>query len=206
MGLPIDEIEQARIRRAKAGDKAAFGALVSKYWAEMVRAVAARRGGIDRKAKRRSRAEQNAEDATQDGFVRAWTSLRTFEEGTDFSKWLLSIILNVSSDRARHERAETVRTIDVAPAVVEAVASAAPEAEAEAKLVEAEDAARIRALYPKLKAFERLVFNLRYVHERSYEEIAAETGLTVAEVTAASERARYHLAKAGADAKKAESA
>src|SRR5215467_11691522 len=68
------------VRRTLAGDQEAFAALVEKY-KDAVFNVAYRMLGN----------ATEAEDVAQETFVRAYTQLKTYQEGRRFSTWLLSI-------------------------------------------------------------------------------------------------------------------
>jgi RNA polymerase sigma factor (sigma-70 family) len=43
-----------------------------------------------------------AEDAAQDGFVKAWQALPRFRRGAPFRPWLLAIVTNEARNRRRH--------------------------------------------------------------------------------------------------------
>ena len=43
-----------------------------------------------------------AEDAAQEGFVKAWQALGRFREGAPFRPWLLAIVVNEARNRRRH--------------------------------------------------------------------------------------------------------
>src|SRR5262249_40714408 len=75
--------EDAWIEQARAGDRAAFTALVDVYW-----------GRIFRWLRGMTRCSHLAEDLTQDVFLKAWTALASFEPGTSFRAWLFRIAAN----------------------------------------------------------------------------------------------------------------
>lgn len=81
-----------RIRRAQAGDREAFDALVRQYLPRAY-AVAFRVTGN----------RQDAEDMVQDGFVAAWRALDRFEAGRPFGPWLYRIITNAGVSLLRKE-------------------------------------------------------------------------------------------------------
>ena len=92
--MPDSELEL--IRRAKSDDRAAM--------AELLNAHAGQAYGL---ALHILRNEANAEDATQNAFIRAFTNLGRFQEGRPFSPWLLRI---VSREALRVLRAERARS------------------------------------------------------------------------------------------------
>jgi RNA polymerase sigma-70 factor (ECF subfamily) len=48
-----------------------------------------------------TRSASDAEDAAQDGFVKAWRSLARFRPGEEFRPWLLAIVANEARNRRR---------------------------------------------------------------------------------------------------------
>lgn len=84
------------VRRAKAGDENAFGALFSQYQDVMYRVAYHFTGSGDAAA-----------DVTQDTFVKAWEKLPGLRNDLAFGGWLRSILLNVARDALRSRRPET---------------------------------------------------------------------------------------------------
>ena len=79
------------VTHARRGDVDAFEALVRRYESTAVR-VASVVCGSD-----------GAEDAVQEGFIRAYRSLEKFDAGRPFRPWLLRIVVNVAKNRVRAE-------------------------------------------------------------------------------------------------------
>ena len=84
--------ETELIRRAQAGDREAFDALVRQHLSRAY-AVAFRVTGN----------RQDAEDMVQDSFVAAWCALDRFEVGRPFGPWLYRIIANGGVSLLRKE-------------------------------------------------------------------------------------------------------
>ncbi len=82
-----------QITRAAAGDQAAVAFLVRRY-SPAVLALAFRMLN-DR---------EEAEDVTQETFLRAWKALPTWEPRAKFSTWLHRVALNLCYDRLRKKR------------------------------------------------------------------------------------------------------
>lgn len=101
------DIEQEKILAAQAGDTGAFEWLVRHHEARLL--------GFCR---RWLRCEQDAREASQDAFLRAWQALPEFEGRAQFSTWLYQIALNACRDRAKtrasRQRDSTV-TLDEMP-------------------------------------------------------------------------------------------
>ena len=81
---------QAWVRAAKAGDRAAFDALVGLYYRSVYRTAMA--------ALQRS---EDADDATQDAFVLAWRKVAGFRGNSSFKTWLLTIVWRQALDRRK---------------------------------------------------------------------------------------------------------
>ena len=81
------------IRRVRAGDADAFGALVEKYGGRIQRLV---RGFV--------RNEKDAEDVVQDSFVKAFARLDRFDGRSAFFTWLYRIAANTSMDHNKKVR------------------------------------------------------------------------------------------------------
>ena len=86
-GRPGDE--ESLLRRCRAGDTRAFQILVERY----------QDCGYGL-ALRLLRSEPDAEEVTQDAFVRAWRSLADFRGDSAFGTWLYRIVWRRAIDRA----------------------------------------------------------------------------------------------------------
>lgn len=83
--------DAALLARAAGGDQHAFGALVERH-AGMVLAVCRRHLGED------------AEDAAQEAFVKAWRAAATYSGRASVRTWLYRIAVNAARDRLRRQR------------------------------------------------------------------------------------------------------
>ena len=114
----------------------------------------------------------DAEEAAQDGFVKAYRALGRFRTGAPFRPWLLKIVAN----EARNRRRASGRREQLA---LRAGASAAPGDAApspEAALLSAERRDRLLAALNRLPERDRLVLASRYLLDLSEEETAAALG------------------------------
>lgn len=78
---------------AQAGDREAFGELVSRYAAPARRLARAILGDPD-----------DADDAAQDAFLSALRHLARFDAGRPFAPWLMRIVANAAGDRRRRRK------------------------------------------------------------------------------------------------------
>lgn len=84
--------ESELITRARRGDHAAYAQLVAEHQAVAFRAAYLVAGGAS-----------EAEDAAQEGFVKAFRALGRFRDGAPFRPWLLTIVTNEARNRRRAE-------------------------------------------------------------------------------------------------------
>jgi RNA polymerase sigma factor (sigma-70 family) len=82
--------ESELVARARRGDHAAYAQLVAEHQVVAFRAAYLVTGGA-----------AEAEDAAQEGFVKAFRALGRFREGSPFRPWLLTIVTNEARNRRR---------------------------------------------------------------------------------------------------------
>jgi RNA polymerase sigma-70 factor, ECF subfamily len=193
--------EQQRLEAARAGDESAFRQIVEEHRAELHAHCYRMLGSV-----------QDAEDALQDTFLRAWRALSGFDGRSSLRTWLYRIATNVCIDAlARRKKrslpaelgAPTAEIGDgaVGDPLVESVwvepypdeeigvadGYAAPDARYEQR--EAVELAFIAALQ-HLSATQRAVLVLREVLGYSAREVSESLETSVASVNSALQRAR----------------
>lgn len=177
-GMPPQPATEERelIERAQGGDRRAFEALVRCY-ADRLYAVVLRFLGDSREA----------EDVTQEAFLRAWRGIGGFKGDSQFYTWLYRIGLNEAKRRAARQRPlPGLSTLDDDPAAEVADWSEAPERRAaEGELREALEHA-VGKLDPRYR--EPLI--LRDVEGLSTAEAAEVMGLREAAFKSRLHRAR----------------
>jgi RNA polymerase sigma factor (sigma-70 family) len=178
-GGPLDEGEL--VLRAQRGDADAFAELVRAHQ-EVAFRVAYLVAG--------SAAE--AEDALQEGLVKAWRALGRFRRGAPLRPWLLQIVAN----EARNRRRSAGRRAALALRAQHELAVAAPGAAADAIALAADDRARLHAALDRLPDDGRLVLTCRYLLELSEEETAAALGVRRGTVKSRTARALDRLREA----------
>lgn len=180
--------EQTWVHRAQKGDATAFAHLVRQQQTAVFN-VAFRLLGR----------RQDAEDAAQEAFLRAYRALHTFHPSRPFAPWIKRITVNVCLNRLEAERVRPqVTAVDLArpgePAVELdkwAPAAATPEQ----VLVQKERSTRLRAAILALPPRYRAVIEYRHFQEMSYDEIAVEMGRPLSSVKSDLYRARRLLAE-----------
>lgn len=134
--------------------------------------------------------EQEAEDAAQEAFWRAYKNLRRYDAARPFATWLLSITAHYCIDQQRKRR---FNPIDLDDLPEEIIPDYTPTPEWE--VTRNEESSRIQKMLEKLGPQDRAAIVLRYWHEFSEEEIARALNLTVSAVKSRLFRARRELAQ-----------
>lgn len=134
---------------------------------------------------------QDAEDAAQETFLRAFQHLRRYDQKRPFVTWLLSIAAHHCIDQTRKRRFRLVST-DEAPEsdLVQ------PPPSVEALVSQNEEHQRLQALLCQLEPFDRAAVVLYYWYDLPYEEICRTLGLTTSALKSRLHRARRALAEA----------
>jgi len=162
------------VRRTLAGDSGAFGELVERHEAVAHR-VARRIVGPD-----------EADDVTQDSFLRAFHRLDRFRGESPFRAWLLQIVHNTALNTVQRRRPEPVGD---PPATEEPAHERQPARELE----ERERRERLELKLRGLRSEHRAVLVLRDLEGLAYEEIAAVTEMPLGSVKERLHRARGEL-------------
>ncbi len=161
------------IEAAQRGDHGAFARLVDTY-----------KQPVYNIAYRMLRNAAEAEDATQEVFLRAYLKLASYDRERKFSSWLLSIASNYCIDVLRRRRATLVPLED------EEFVLPSREPGPEQSALEGEQRAIIARAIDALPPAYRLPTILRYYYDLPYEEIERITGLTESTVKTRLHRAR----------------
>jgi len=191
MSIKAQEIAVDRLLVARflQGDQSAFEQMVSRYW-----------GRIYAMVNQLLRNPEDAEEVTQDAFIRAHRGLVNFRGESAFSTWLYQIATNLARNRYwywwRRRRDHTVSfdqpvgqenettLAEVFPSELETPEDAT---------VTQELVSRVAECMPKLSPKHREILILRNVKSLSYEEIAEILGISVGTVKSRIARARESL-------------
>ncbi|MBE3591116.1 MAG: RNA polymerase sigma factor [Firmicutes bacterium] len=164
----------ASVRAVLAGDRQAFAPLVERY-----------QRAVFNLCLRYTGQRQDAEDLTQEAFLRAFRALGRYDSRRPFSAWLFAIAANACRDWSRRQasRARAAELEDAPPLDPDP-----------AKAAERRDSlVRVAAALRELPADERLLVLLVHHQGFSLKEAAGITGLTAAAVKARLFRARRKL-------------
>lgn len=174
--------DAALVRRILAGDAQAFATLVARFGGTVF-SVGVRMLG--------NRAE--AEDLSQDVFLKVHQKLRSFDVRLPLAPWIRRIASNETLNRLRGRRADRPR---LAPEDVEAPD---PGPAADAALEAKRRADRVACALATLPENQRLVVTLKYVESLTAEEIGAALGVPRNTVKTWLFRAKESLRRALAD-------
>jgi RNA polymerase sigma-70 factor, ECF subfamily len=173
------------VRASKAGDVAAFEELVKRYDSKLLRI-----------AQHVTHNLEDAQDAVQEAFLKAFQKLRQFQEKSKFSTWLIRITINQALMKLRKQRRQREVSIDEDFQTEEGmlpleVADWAPNPEQRYTASELKEilTKALQELQPGL----RVVFVLRDIEGLSLGQTAETLDLTVSAVKARSWRARMQL-------------
>jgi RNA polymerase sigma-70 factor, ECF subfamily len=138
---------------------------------------------------------QDALDAAQEAFVRAYNALHTFDGARPFGPWIGRIVTNVALAAAGRRRLPTVPLARLFGDGEDGAERALPDPAAgpEGAFLAAERGAQLRAAILALPPHYRAVLELRHFQDRSYEEIADILGLPLSDVKSHLFRARRAL-------------
>lgn len=172
--MACDESDEALLARIAAGEAAAERAIVARKLPRIL--------GL---AVRMLADREEAEDVSQEAFIRIWRQAPRWRSGeARFDTWLHTVVLNLCRDRLRRRRETTV-------AEPPEVADPAPGAEH--GLVRQAERVAVAAALAALPERQREAIVLQYYQELSNGEAAAVLGVSVEALESLLSRARRTL-------------
>ncbi|MBX7107113.1 MAG: sigma-70 family RNA polymerase sigma factor [Chitinophagales bacterium] len=170
------------VRMALTGDQRAYAVLMSRY-----------KDSIYFLLLKMVHNEDDANDLTIEAFGKAFSNLSKYTPEFAFSTWLYKIALNNSIDFIRKKKVETLSLFEVnendqGETFRIDVQSSAPDPEE--SYIKKQRNKLLREVIEKINPKYRVLIELRYYDELSYEEIAEETGLPLGTVKAQLFRAK----------------
>ena len=177
--------EAALVARLRSGDDAAYEELVRSSMPRLLST-----------ARRLLRDEDEARDAVQAAYIRAFEALPKFRADASLATWLHRIVVNEALQRLRRKR-ETVDIDSLLPSFLadghHAVMATDWSESAEAAIQRSETSEIVQAAIDKLPDAYRTVLLLRDIEEMPTEEVAAILGTTTNNVKVRLHRARQAL-------------
>jgi RNA polymerase sigma-70 factor (ECF subfamily) len=153
------------IRAALLGDKASFSELVDRYKGMVFNLLYRLTGNL-----------AEAEDLTQESFMRAYKNLSQFNLAQDFRNWIYTIAVNTCRSSFRKKR-PFFFSLDGQTEEEATPQLGDHKDDPEQQSLSRESEERVQKIINSLPFKYRTVFVLRYVEEKSYQEIAAITSM-----------------------------
>ena len=166
------------IRKVRNGDHAAYAFLVDRY-KNMAYSISLRVLGN----------QEDAQDVSQEGFIKAYQQLNQFEGKSKFSTWLYTIVYRTALAKAKEMK---VKTFSITDHFEESFTNdfSTPQL----TLMQTDDERRsVNVAINNLPSTEALLVILYYIDEKSISEIKEITGLTMANIKIKLFRARKKL-------------
>lgn len=184
--IPSDDL---LIQRIKAGDMGAYNDMVVRYYDRIFARVS-----------QLLKSKQDAEEVTQDAFIRAHRGLESFRGDASFSTWLYQIATNLAHNRYwywfRRKRDQSISldqplTTD-GNLTIENVMPSTRENPAEAAITQ-EFVDRVSECMEGLSDKHKEILILRNVRNLTYVEVAQQLDISVGTVKSRIARARESL-------------
>ena len=132
---------------------------------------------------------EEAEDAAQETFLRAYRSIKRYDNSRPFPTWLMSIAAHYCIDQIRKRRMKMVPIEDMGYAELSDEGPGP-----EQSLSHSEEKRLVHSLLNKLSSVDRAAVVMYYWYDFSYEEIADALSLTESAVKSRLHRARRDMA------------
>ncbi|HEY9722026.1 MAG TPA: sigma-70 family RNA polymerase sigma factor [Oscillatoriaceae cyanobacterium] len=181
------EAESTLIQRCQAGDMKAAEALFRRYHAPVFQLVSRMLHGAP-----------EAEDLTQDVFLKAFRAIGSFKGRSSFKTWIFQIATNTclnhlakAERRYIHDSLETPLGGEGDFTLGDRLASPSPEPDEAA--MASEIYSRVQQAVSKLSPEFRAVLVLRDIQDLSYEEVSEALGLNLGTVKSRLARARKQV-------------
>jgi len=173
------------IQLAVSGDQLAFGQLMDRY-----------RDSIYRTIKKMVNSKEDADDLTLEAFGKAFRSLESYRPKYAFSTWLFRIAINNCIDHIRKKRLHTLSIDEPIEKDSEQDFSRnlrSASLNPEQVVIREQRLELIRSTLDRLNDKYKLMIELRYFEEYSYDEISTELQMPIGTVKAQLHRAREAL-------------
>ena len=181
----LSQSEDRLVLCARNGDREAFGELVSRHQRRVWLVC------------RQYLEPEDADNACQDVFVKAFTGLASFDGRAALTTWLTRISINTCVDMLRRRRREGIVTSSGDQGDGEDVVDRVPDdrVSPEARAIQRDAVSRLAECERALPERQREIFRLRFFAEMGLEEIAATLGVHVGTVKTQLHRAVHRLRK-----------
>ena len=131
--------------------------------------------------------EDDAQDAVQESFIKAFKNLKSFRRESKFSTWLYKIVVNESLSRIRAKKQERTQYVD------EYKDHGSHVGETVLNLAQDEQKKYINKVLNMMESRESLLLRLFYLNENNLNEIEEITGLSSGNIRVILHRARKNF-------------
>mgnify|MGYP006303852369 CR=1 FL=1 len=170
--------DESYIERVLSGDKSSYAILIERH-KNMVFTI----------ANRIMRNREEAEEVSQDAFLKAYRSLKKFKKESKFSTWLYKIVYNQCISELRKRKINFVSVDDGENEQLDI-----EDTYTRVDKLEAEDRKRyLEKAIGQLQEDERMVVTLYYQHEMTTEQVADVMDMSVSNVKVKLHRSRKRL-------------
>ncbi|MBN2366004.1 MAG: RNA polymerase sigma factor [Calditrichaeota bacterium] len=138
--------------------------------------------------------QPEAEDATQDVFIKAYNNLSQWEPRAQFKTWLYRIAINHCLNMVRRKKLIHFQSMN-SPDFIEDISMAAREKSAESGIIDHQKEKFLQKILYELPEKQRTVLLLYFYQELSYREIAETLKISLSSVESRLFRAKKALAK-----------
>jgi RNA polymerase sigma-70 factor (ECF subfamily) len=181
----VNHLEPAVLNQVHQGNQEAFTQLVETYQRPVYNLCYRMLGDPD-----------EAEDASQETFLRVYKSIKHYDAKRPFTTWLLSIAAHHCIDQLRKRRMVVI-SMDSTPYLDPPDGLPGPEV----SYYQMEDQKRVQALLKTLSPHDRAAVIMYYWYDFSYDEIAQSLALTPSAVKSRLHRARLTMAQSWSNQK-----
>lgn len=175
--------DEILVERCRRNDHAAFTLLVDRYKSRVYWLV------------KRMVGPGEAEDLTQEVFIRVYKALPRFRAESSFSTWIYKIARNLSLSelRKRGNRGEHLSWEEEGEEKVHHLLPENPDGGLERRIERLHISRAVRSLIEKLPERQKTALTLHYLHQVRYEEIAEIMGVPMGTVKTWLHRGRLRL-------------
>jgi len=175
----VAESEMEWLQKAVQGSEEAFEVLVEMYQKPVYNLCYRMLGNA-----------QDAEDAAQESFWRAYQALHRYDQQRPFLTWLLSIAAHYCIDQHRKRKLPSIE-LDLLPEETIPVDAPIPEL----SVLQSEQEIKVQKMLSVLSNQDRAAIILRYWYDFSEEEISRALSLSVSAVKSRMHRSRKRIAE-----------
>jgi len=174
---PTDDVRW--VNQALTGSEEAFECLVRRHQHRLYVSMIQVTGSV-----------HDAEEVTQEAFIRVFLKLDTFQQNSQFFTWLYRVAFNIALSRKRRRKVRVSldqQREEIGEDVVD------PSEHVDAELIRQDKRDLLQTALNQLSEEHRAILVLREMNESSYEEIAEILTLSIGTVRSRLNRARKQL-------------